>query len=290
MIRRLLLLPLGCLLLMAQPHAPRLIDVHVHHNGQRAFLEKLVAKLEALDGMAFVLTSPGDLDSVRDFIARYPKRLVGFGQIRLDDPQALEQIDRFQAAGFRGLGEISGPLKDIDDPKYSPIYARAEKYGMLVLFHTGVVNRPNPDKATDVSMDRMRVTLLDGIARRFPKITIIGAHLGNPDYANAAEIGRWNPNLYFDVSGSTLIKKQEDYRFFRSIFWWSSIASPHTPKSGASAFEKLVFASDVFGGELEEFDRSLERYHKMLDACGVSPEAQAKIFSGTMWQILNRKP
>jgi predicted TIM-barrel fold metal-dependent hydrolase len=122
----------------------------------------------------------------------------------------------------------------------------------------------------------MRVSTLDLIARRFPKLTVIGAHLGNPDYAWAAEIARWNPNLFFDVSGSTLVKKQEDYAFFKSVFWWSSIASPHTPKSGASAFEKLVFGSDVFGGELEEFDRELERYQKMLDTCGVSKASQAK--------------
>ena len=140
---------------------------------------------------------------------------------------------------------------------------------MIVLFHTGIVMRPNPDEPTDVSVDRMRVTTLDNIARRFPKLTIIAAHLGNPDYAWAAEIGRWNPNLYFDLSGSTLIKLQENYQIFKSIFWWSSTVSPHTPKSGASAFEKVVFGSDIFGGEIEEFDREIERYRKMLDTCGV---------------------
>jgi uncharacterized protein len=95
------------------------------------------------------------------------------------------------------------------------------------------------------------------------------------------------PNLYFDLSGSTLIKKQEDPGYFKSIFWWTSVASPHTPKAKASAFEKLIFGSDVFEGDLEEFDRSLERYKRMLDACGVSPEAQANIFGGTLMRILN---
>ena len=100
-------------------------------------------------------------------------------------------------------------------------------------------------------------------------------------------MARWNPNLFFDVSGSTLIKKQEDPAFFKSIFWWSSVASPHTPKGGPSAFEKLIFGSDVFGGELEEFDRAIERYEKMLNACGVSKEAQANIFGGTLLRVLD---
>src|SRR2546422_11579951 len=101
----------------------------------------------------------------------------------------------------------------------------------------------------DISVDRMRPTTLDAIVRRFPKLTIIGAHLGNPDYAWAAEIARWNPNLFFDLSGSTLIKKQEDYKFFKTLFWWSGIVSPHTPKTEVSAFEKIVYGSDVFGGD-----------------------------------------
>ena len=58
---------------------------------------------------------------------------------------------------------------------------------------------------------------------------------------------------------------------------------------GISAFEKIVFGSDVFGGELEEFDLALQRYHEMLDACQVDRNAQAKIFSGTMWRILEQQ-
>jgi predicted TIM-barrel fold metal-dependent hydrolase len=268
---------------------PKLIDAHVHHNGDVAFLDKLIARLEQLDGLAFLLTRPNHLDQVQQYMKKKPGRLVGFGDISLDDPNVLQQIDRFHEAGFRGLGEISRTRKPFDDPSYTPIYDRAAKYGMMLLFHTGIVNRTRPDVAEDVSVDRLRVTLLDNIARRYPKITIIGAHLGNPDYAWAGEIARWNPNLFFDLSGSTLIKKQEDPTFFKSIFWWSSVASPHTPKGQASAFEKVIFASDVFGGELEELDRSIERYQRMLNANGVSKEAQANIFGGTMWRVLNQQ-
>ncbi len=276
--------------LHAQAHPPKLIDAHMHYDGEPGFLEKLLARLDAVDGVAFLLTTPKAFDQSKPFINKHPDRLIGFGDIKLDDPQALELIDRFHAAGFRGLGEMSSPLKNYDDRGYWRIYQRAEQYGMIVLFHTGIVNRPDPSVAADISVDRMRPTTLDGIARRFPKLTVIGAHLGNPDYAWAAEIARWNPNLYFDVSGSSLIKKQDDYTFFKSIFWWSGVVSPHTPKSGTSAFEKLVFGSDVFNGEIEEFDRALERYHKMLDACGVPAEAQANIFAGTLWRVLNQKP
>ena len=273
--------------LWAQP--ARLVDAHVHHNGQTAFLTALVQRLEKYDGVAFLLVRPEHLAQASEFMKTHPGRLIGFGDVALDDPKVLDQIDQFHKAGFRGLGEISRTRKPYDDPSYTPIYDRAAKYGMMLLFHTGIVNRTRPEVAEDVSVDRLRVTLLDNIARRYPKTTIIGAHLGNPDYAWAGEIARWNPNLYFDLSGSTLIKKQEDLTFFKTIFWWSSVASPHTPQSKVSAFEKVVFGSDVFGGELEEFDRSIERYQRMLDACGVGKEAQANIFGGTLRKVLGGK-
>jgi hypothetical protein len=273
----------------AQAPVPKFIDVHEHFNGEPGVLEQLLAKLNAADGMGILLTTPKGLPEAREFIRRHPDRFIGFGDVKLDDPDVLDRIDQFHQAGFRGLGEITSTQKDYDDRAYWPIYDRAAKYHMILLFHTGAVARQNPNQPSDVSFDRMRATRLDLIARHWPQTIIIGAHLGNPDYAEAAEIGRWDPNLYFDVSGSTLIKKRDDYGFFRSIFWWSGVISPHTPAGGPDAFEKLVYGSDIFRGELGEFDESQARYHAMLDACRVAPQVQAMIFSGTMWHILQEQ-
>jgi uncharacterized protein len=281
-----LVLLLAPLSVLAQTHVPKLIDVHIHYDGEPGVLERLLDKLNGADGMAFLLTTPNGFPHATRFIHEHPDRFIGFGDIKLDDPNVLQEIDRFHAAGFRGLGEISSTLRAYDDRAYWPIYDRAEKYHMILLFHTGIVNRLHPEQPADISFDRSRVTCLDLIARHWPKLTIIGAHLGNPDYAEAGEIGRWDPNLYFDASGTTLIKKKDDYGFFRSIFWWTGVASPHTPASGASAFEKLVFGSDVFGGDVQEFDLALARYHAMLGTCDVPQSAQERIFSGTMWRIL----
>ncbi|MCX6602451.1 MAG: amidohydrolase family protein [Acidobacteria bacterium] len=274
----------------AEPGQPKLIDAHVHYNGNPAFLAKYTVKLVAADGQALLIAAPKDIPDVKTFMAANPNRLFGLGQMSLDDPRALQLVDDFHNAGFRGLGELTGPEYSFDDRRYWPIYERAEKYRMIIMFHTGIVNRRNFAEPLNVSSDRMRVSTLDLIARRFPKLTVIGAHLGNPDYEWAAEIGRWNPNLLFDVSGSTLYKKQADLAFFKTIFWWDNVISPHTPKTDISAFEKLVFGSDVFGDNLDEFDRELDLYRKLLQACGVSPASQEKIFSGTLWRVLNPKP
>jgi uncharacterized protein len=272
-----------------QTSPPKLIDVHEHYNGEPGVLEQLLTRLNAADGLGFLLTTDKGFSQASRFIRDHPDRFIGFGDIRLDDPDVLHKIDRFHQAGFRGLGEITSALKDYDDAAYWPIYDRAAKYHMILLFHTGIVLRDKPEVPANISFDRMRATRLDLIARHWPELIIIGAHLGNPDYQEAGEIARWNPNLYFDLSGSSLIKKRNDYGFFRSIFWWSGIVSPHTPAGGPDAFEKLVYGSDVFNGELGEFDDSQARYRAMLDACQVPANVQAMIFSGTMWRILQEQ-
>jgi hypothetical protein len=274
---------------LAQTAQPKFIDVHEHFNGEPGVLDQLLAKLNAADGMGILLVTPKGFPQASKFIHEHPNRFIGFGDVKLDDPDVLNEIDRFHRAGFRGLGEITSSLKNYDDPSYWPIYDRAAKYHMILLFHTGIVARQSPDIPANISFDRMRATRLDLIARQWPKMILIGAHLGNPDYAEAGEVARLNPNVYFDLSGSSLIKKKDDYGFFRSIFWWSGVVSPHTPPGAPNAFEKLVYASDVFSGELGEFDESQARYHAMLDACHVQPNVQAMIFSGTIWRILQQQ-
>ncbi len=273
----------------SQIKAPKLVDVHVHFNGEQNVLPQLLEKLDRVDGLAILLVTPKALPEASRFIQEHPNRFVGFGDVKLDDPNILNEIERFHKAGFRGLGEITSTLKNYDDVSYWPIYELANKFHMILLFHTGIVNRLQPELSTNISFDRSRVTRLDLIARHWPTLTLIGAHLGNPDYAEAAEVGRWNPNLYFDVSGTTLLKKKDDYRFFRSIFWWSGVVSPHTPSKKAGAFTKLVFGSDVFGGDLKEFDLSLANYRAMLNDCEVPADDQSLIFSGTMWRILQKQ-
>src|SRR6267378_2566683 len=63
----------------------------------------------------------------------------------------------------------------------------ANRYGWIVLFHTGIVLRKKFDEPEDVASGRMRPIHLEEIARRWPKITVLGAHCGNPEYEWAAE-------------------------------------------------------------------------------------------------------
>lgn len=270
-------------------HPPAIVDVHVHHNGQEDFIRRLLDRLQEADAMACLLTTPPQFDQVSRYLALYPDRLIGFGDVRLDDPEAVAWVDRFFQAGFEGLGEFTSSLLPFDAAAYQPIYERAANYGLITLFHTGIVFRPEPSRPTNISSERLRVSRLDAILRQHPDLVVIAAHMGNPDYAWAAELARWNPNLYIDLSGSTLIKSAADYTVFQSYFWWSGTVSPHTPPGEEHAFAKIVFASDIFNGELTEFDRSLDRYRRMMEACELNTATRNAIMSGTAWRLIAKR-
>ena len=59
---------------LAQVGTPRLIDVHVHYNGEPGVLEKLLVKLNAIDGMAILLTTPQGLPEATRFIREHPNQ------------------------------------------------------------------------------------------------------------------------------------------------------------------------------------------------------------------------
>jgi len=78
-------------------------------------------------------------------------------------------VEELHSLGFRGLGELEFVKKSYNDPSYFPVYELANRYGWLVLFHTGIVLRRNFDEPEDVASGRMRPIHLEEIARRFPK-------------------------------------------------------------------------------------------------------------------------
>src|SRR3984957_21097362 len=84
-----------------QAHAPKLIDVHVHYNGEQGVLEKLLDKLNTADGLAFLLTTPQGFPQASKFIREHPDRLIGFGDIRLDVTMVFSKVNGVPPSRFR---------------------------------------------------------------------------------------------------------------------------------------------------------------------------------------------
>ena len=268
----------------------RIVDAHIHFDPNNPnFLPDLLKVSQRLNLTACLLTPFEYRKVVADAAKQHPLQIVPFGFVDLDAPDVVQQVKELHALGYRGLGELEFVKKPYNDLSYFPVYELANRYGWIVLFHTGIVLRKKLDEPEDVASDRMRAIYLDEIARRFPKITVFGAHCGNPEYEWAAEIARWNPNVFFDLSGSSLTKMHGRLGDFQKIFWWSSTEwhsaewKVKTPENDPSAFIKLIFGSDTSLGEIESV---VSQYHALCDACDVPERTRKMIMGGTLRQML----
>ncbi|MEP7271409.1 MAG: amidohydrolase family protein [Acidobacteriota bacterium] len=265
-------------------NVPRYVDAHIHYEDRPNFFEDLARIYRAHKAVACLSAPREHFDKLAAAARKYPDVVIPFLWIELDDSDVIEQIDRAHAAGFKGL-KIHSPLKNYDDPSYFPVFAAAERHRLVTLLHTGISFRPN-NKIPSLkgSMARMRPMYLDTLARAFPELILIGAHLGNPWYDEAAEVARWNPNVYFDLTGSSMTKKKDDLAVFRKYFWWGQTSTQaHMPENTPHAFEKLVFGTDEDPKDLEKV---IAQYNRMLDACQVPETVRRKVFAETMARIL----
>jgi predicted TIM-barrel fold metal-dependent hydrolase len=268
-----------------------ILDAHIHCGSKDAWVEEMVKIYRPRNAMAFVLTWMDDMKLMNDAAASYPDLFIKCGRVRLDDPKAVREVETFKKNGYVGM-KFHSPQRDYDDPTYFQIYRLCEEYKMHTLFHTGVSNRQIKDEPQWTSASRMRPMYLDTLCRVFPRMTVQGAHLGNPWYEEAAEAARWNPNLYFDVTGSTLLKfiKLGKLERMSEVLWWAADEAeknPHTLKDGPGAWEHIVFGTDEKPTGLMP---NIERFQKMLDANNVPQPTRERMWGLTMAKVLGIDP
>ena len=268
-----------------------ILDSHIHCGGTEAWVEQMLKIYRPRNAMAFVLTWMKDMKLMKEAAAGYPDVFINCGRINLDDPNAIREVESFKNNGFVGM-KFHSPQKNYDNPDYFQIYRLCEEYGFHTLFHTGISSHQIKDEPQWGSSARMRPIYLDTICRQFPRLTVQGAHLGNPWYEEAAEAARWNPKLYFDVTGSTLLKfiKLGKLARMSEILWWAgdeAERNPHTLEGGPGAWEHIVFGTDERPSGLIT---NIERFQKMLDANNVPQAAREKMWGLTMAKILGIDP
>jgi predicted TIM-barrel fold metal-dependent hydrolase len=190
------------------------------------------------------------------------------------DPETTtpERVGELRDMGFRGLKMI-GVRRDYDCEDYFPMYEKAQELDMPILFHMGVIGggldysithpRRDPDAADmhrrwsdqmqprNISAMRMRPFHLDTLAWNFPKLKLIGAHLGGTgNYDEAASVARWRHNVYFDISGGTTIERHALER--RLI-------------GQEIGYEKLIFGSDTAPEKIADHIRRWDSIYDLLD-------------------------
>ena len=266
----------------------KIIDMH-RHNSDPDEVEKLRTQWDAL-GYAHVCYS-GNLADLREQMARYPGYVIGFAYLKMDDgsvpwrnPElsrdariAVDELDRYQEQGFRGL-KVIYTQKPYSHPDYFPYYERAQKLGMPILFHTGWVSGGPSGPVR--RHENYRPVYLQTIASNFPELNVICAHLGGWQFSMEAVVAMWkHPNVYADLCGATMYRRPTAY--FRDLFCLTPPAQPEQPPElDLDIFGRLVYGTDNCDEEIFGF------YQRLFKALNVPQAVQEKVYWGNMAALL----
>ncbi|MEV4918419.1 amidohydrolase family protein [Streptomyces tirandamycinicus] len=244
---------------------------------------KLIAEMDAAGvDMAFLLAfevSRVEGFSVPDefvarMCARHPGRFVGFASVDAGRPGAAADLRHAVAdLGLRGLKTAPCYLRmSPADPLWYDVYATAEELGIPVLVHTGYT----PSKKADARY--FSPLLLEPVARDFPGLTVILAHLGTPWTGPCVELLARHPNLHADLSifGS--------YRPAPTV----AAALAHARKAGV--LDRLLWGTDYpFATMTDSVARMAELArdpHLWPDGTPLTPEEHRALMGGTAARLL----
>ncbi|MEW6237931.1 MAG: amidohydrolase family protein [Candidatus Omnitrophota bacterium] len=191
---------------------------------------------------------------VRKQIALHPNRLLGYFTVSSGrmGAKVVNDLERYvEEYGFRGLKIYSTPpLLLIDDPYMYPILEKAAQWQIPVLAHSNAQE-------------------CESLARRYPELILINAHMGNCPQANgdwhrAAIAAQQYPNIYLDTASSAFDNDMIEFA---------------VEKAGA---EKILFGSDS-----PLLDPILQ-IAKVTES-DLAPEQQQLILHGNIDRLLRRR-
>ena len=144
-----------------------------------------------------VATAPRQTTSINEFIARtvsaHADCLSGLGTLHPDSADPYGDIKHLQELGLKGV-KLHHDFQAIaaDDPRSMKIYEICEELNLPVLLHTG-----------DYRYDYSNPNRVKNILKAFPKLTVVGAHLGGWSiWTEAAKELADYPNFCVDSSSS----------------------------------------------------------------------------------------
>jgi len=148
----------------------------------------------AFDGPATGMNVPNEY--VAEYVRKQPGRLFGFASVdpNRDNPARLleEAVKEYGLVGLK-LGPIYQNFYP-DRPEHFELYAKANELKLPIMWHQGTSFVP------EGYLDASRPAMLDPIARAFPELKMVIAHMGHPWTAECVSVVRKNPGMYMDIS------------------------------------------------------------------------------------------
>lgn len=86
-----------------------------------------------------------------------------------------------------------------DDDRMMPIYDFAKKHGLSVTFHTGL---PSYHLPYENDVEGSRIVYVANVAKKYPDVNFIVAHMGDPYYDESIQAMHGLPNMFTDFCGA----------------------------------------------------------------------------------------
>jgi predicted TIM-barrel fold metal-dependent hydrolase len=137
-----------------------------------------------------------DDQDVVDYVAQDPQRLIGFLSVDPTQPRWEAELEyghqELNLQGIKLMPMYAGFFPQ--EARLNFLWEYAQRHRLPVLLHTGT---------TFVSQGWIETTYprhVDVVARRFPEVRIIMAHLAHPFEGECVAVIRKHPHVYADVS------------------------------------------------------------------------------------------
>lgn len=205
-----------------------------------------------------IATNPRQQRSVNDFAASIDgDRLIAFGSVHPDAPDALEELHRIKELGLRGV-KLHPDYQSffVDDDRLLPIYETIEKLELILVFHAGVdIQFFEPVHCTPERLARVLPV--------FPSGRVVAAHMGGYMQWYEVEKHLVGKNLYLDTA-----------------FSYSRMPSPHA----ARIIRNHGAAHILFGSDLPWSGPALEK--RFIESLALSAEEERDVLGENAGRLL----
>ncbi|MBI2916933.1 MAG: amidohydrolase [Chloroflexi bacterium] len=157
-------------------------------------------------------------DCIMEAQARYPRRIIGFGNLPCGSLEnAVEEAERCARGGLRGLGELRPDLLAWDwgnSEKMAPLMDVVWRHRLVLMFHTSEpVGHGYPGKG------RATPGTLYPFIAAFPEVTVVLAHwgAGMPFYSLMPEVAEALNHTLFDTAATPFLYRSRVYTAVRNL-------------------------------------------------------------------------
>jgi aminocarboxymuconate-semialdehyde decarboxylase len=233
-------------------------------------------------------------EKLAEFCAAQPDRFVAFATAALQHPDlAVEQIEYgIKKLGLRGLS-VGGSVEGVElaDPRFHPVWAKAEELGCLIFIHPvgtkeleprlggngGLGNTIGNPLETTLALSHL---IYQGTLDRYPGLKICAAHGGGylPSYADRSDA----VCVTFPDRCAAVPLKKKPTEYLRQLYYDSIVFSPEALRHLASQ----VGTGQIVMGTDYPFPWTHTSVDHILSTPGLSDAERAGMLGDTAARLL----